>query len=506
MKKRFDSIGKRWESFRNDVEIADIGFLFLRTAAPAGHYAWILLSGIPEAEARIFFWILRYFIVYSLFLYLLLFLLPRKKEMIYGISLGFDLSYVYLLCSYSGGYESSFFIGFYLLTALHSFYFGPRCGLLAAAAAATVYFFSGYPAPAPDWIDFGLRGSFLFLIALPLGILSAKLRADKEKIASLNEELLRSLDELKRLQDKLIRAERLSALGRLTSDVAHEIRNPLTVVGGFARRLSKRLPEDAKEKEYAGIIVSEVARLERILKDILAFSREAKHHKAHADLNDIVSETVGAYADLCREKAIRISFEPAPRLPPCVVDRDQVRQAVNNLVQNAVDAMPSGGTLKLRTRTEEDNGAPYVLIEVADTGVGIPNDKMERIFEPFYSRKEIGQGTGLGLSICKKIMEEHEGFIRAESTPFAGSAFRLFFPYTPAEEAFKVQCWEHMKCGAEKNEGPGKGCPAYPNFGRICWTVAGVFSERNVRGIVAHEVHDCRKCEFYLRVEVAKDL
>jgi hypothetical protein len=204
-----EALGKRWETLKSDVEIADVGFLFLRVAAPAGNYAWLLLSGIPEGEARIFHWIIRYFIVYTLLLYLLLFLLPERKKTIYGISLGFDLSYVSLLVAHSGGYDSSFFIGFYLLTALHSFYYGPRRGLLVAGASAIVYLFSGYSVSALDRIDFFLRASFLFLIALPLGILSAKLRVDKTQIESLNAELLRSIEELKQLQDKLIRAEKL---------------------------------------------------------------------------------------------------------------------------------------------------------------------------------------------------------------------------------------------------------------------------------------------------------
>lgn len=501
-----EALGKRWETLKGDVEIADVGFLFLRVAAPAGNYAWLLLSGIPEGEARIFHWIIRYFIVYSLFLYLLLFLLPGRKKTIYGISLGFDLSYVYLLAAHSGGYDSSFFIGFYLLTALHSFYYGLRAGLLVAGASAIVYFFSGTSVSALDRIDFFLRVSFLFLIALPLGILSAKLRVDKAQIESLNAELLHSIEELKRMQDKLIRAEKLSALGRLTSDVAHEIRNPLTVIGGFARRLEKRLPENEKEKEYAGIIVSEVARLELILKDILAFSREAKHHQSHTNLNDILTETGEAIADLCKEKGVRSTIEAAPHLPSCVVDRDQVRQAVNNLVQNAIEAMPAGGTLTLRTRSMEDNGVPYTVIDVADTGVGIPKEKTARIFEPFYSRKEIGQGTGLGLSICKKILEEHRGVIKVDSTPGEGSVFSLCFPYTPAEEAFKIQCWEYMKCGVEKSADAGRSCPAYPNYGRICWSVAGTFSETRVQGVMAQKLGDCRKCEYYIRVEVTRDL
>ncbi|HEY6097411.1 MAG TPA: ATP-binding protein, partial [Candidatus Deferrimicrobium sp.] len=400
---------RRCGAMRREVEFADIGFFLLRVVTLLGMFAWLSLAEEAPERLRVYYGISVYFAGYGLVLYLLLFLRPARKKAVYSLSFLFDLSFVYLLIVNSGGYESSFFIGFYLLTALHAFYFGPLRGFAAAGICAGVYFLGGSRVSPPDWIDFLLRASFLVLIALPIGLFSGKMRRDKEKIETLNAELLRSLEELKLLQDKLIRAEKLSALGRLTSDVAHEIRNPLTVVGGFAKRLEKRLPEGSKEKEHARTIVEEVARLERILKDILTFSREAKEHIRHADVNEIIAETGAAFADLCRERSVALAVEPAPGLPACLIDRDQVRQAVDNLVVNAVDAMSGGGTLTLRSRTDVEDGVRHVVIDVIDTGTGISRDQLDRIFEPFYSSKTTGHGTGLGLSICKKIMEEHRG-------------------------------------------------------------------------------------------------
>jgi signal transduction histidine kinase len=501
-----EAVRKRWGKIRTDVEIADVGFLLLRAAALGGIYGWLFLSDIPKDEVRIFLWISRYFIAYSLFIYLLLFLRFERKKLIYSLSLAFDLFFVYLLITHSGGFDSSFFIGFYLLTALHSFYYGYRYGLLVAAGCTGVYMMSVLSVAPPDWLDFSLRASFLFLIAVPIGMLSAELRRDKQKIESLNEELLRSIDELNRLQDKLIHAEKLSALGRLTSDVAHEIRNPLTVVGGFARRLEKRLVDNTKEKDYARIIVSEVGRLERILKDVLIFSREAKSHIRYANINEILPEIEQVYGDICRERGIRLSVSPERRVPPCIADKDQLRQAVSNLVTNAIDAMPEGGALILRTRTEKTNGVNYAVIDVVDSGVGIPREKVDRIFEPFYSTKEVGHGTGLGLSICKKIMEEHKGGIKVKSVQGEGSTFSLYVPYLPGEETFKVQCWEFTGCGADKAEEPSRRCPAYPSYGRICWSVAGTLSETKTQCVPAEKLGDCRKCEFYRRVLIAQDL
>ncbi len=279
--------------------------------------------------------------------------------------------------------------------------------------------------------------------------------------------------------------------------MAHEIRNPLTAIGGFAKRLEKRLPEKTAEKEYARTVVNEVARLERILRDTLTFSREAKYHLQYADMNHLLARTEAKFGEVCREKRLHLDVRPAPGLPPCIVDEDQIRQALDNLVTNAIDAMTDGGTLTLATRTSCENGTNYVVVDVSDTGPGIPADLVKRIFEPFYSTKVIGHGTGLGLSICKKIMEGHRGSIRVSAAPGGGAMFSLFMPYLPVDEIFKAQCWEIMRCGVEKSGNAAERCPAFPNYGRICWSVAGTLSETKVHCPVAEKIGDCRKCTFY---------
>ncbi|NOZ24589.1 MAG: sensor histidine kinase [Nitrospirae bacterium] len=508
MRKILGTLRDKWTLVKRESEIADVGFLILRVIVLGGGYGWLAYSELSEENIRVFSSILKYFITYCVSIYLLLFFKFEKKRAIYVLSLAFDLSFVYLLTKYSGGFNSNFFIGFYLLTALHSFYYGYLFGLAVAVISTVTYMFSGnFDFATLHWTDFSLRVSFLFLIALPLGLLSEKLRRDKEEIESLNRELLESIDELRKLQHKLIQAEKLSALGRLTADIAHEIRNPLTAIGGFARRLEKRVQEGTKEEEYAKLIASEVERLERILRDVLSFSREAKYHLNYEDINDVAEESLKAYIELCREQGIDIKMELTPGLPKILMDKDQVIQAINNLVINAIDAMPQGGTLTVKTRMEERNYINYVVFDIIDTGTGIPEEKLERLFEPFYSTKHVGHGTGLGLSICKKIMDEHRGFIKVSSTVGKGSVFSLYFPYVPAGEAFKTQCWEHNKCGVDKaGDGEEKTCPAYPNYGRICWAVAGTFCEGKARGMFAQKIGDCRKCEFFIRVVEKKDL
>ncbi|NJD61324.1 MAG: sensor histidine kinase [Deltaproteobacteria bacterium] len=502
-----EPLESRWSTIRDRTEIADVGFFLLRVTALAGNFGWLLITELSAERARTFHWIILYFIAYNLVLYLLLIsIAPARKRILYAVSLVFDLSYVSLLVAESGGFDSSFFIGYYLLSALHAFYYGLPCALYAAGACAAAYGLATFYGVRPDGVDFALRASFLFLIALPIGFLSGRMRSDQRKIESLNRELLSSIDEWRSLQDKLIRAEKFSALGRLTSDVAHEIRNPLTVVGGFARRLERRSAEGTGEKKYARIIVSEVERLERILKDTLNFSQEAKNHFVHANIGDILLDAGEAFADRCREKGVTLVLEPAAVLPSCIADRDRVRQAVYNLVANAIDAMPSGGKLTLRTRAGQDNGVNYVAMDVIDTGVGIPEEKVDRIFEPFFSTKEIGHGTGLGLSICRKIMEENKGAVRVTSLPGEGSTFSLVLPYLSPEDPFRTQCWEFVRCGVESAEEAWRKCPAYPNYGRICWSIAGSFADDKARCVHSEKVGDCTKCEFYDRLRVRQDL
>jgi signal transduction histidine kinase len=328
------------------------------------------------------------------------------------------------------------------------------------------------------------------------------LKTAREKMENwtktLEDEVAKKTRELKNSQDKLIQAEKLASLGRLTSDVAHEIRNPLTAIGGFARRLYK-IAASAKEKEYSEIVVAEVDRLEKILRDVLTFSRDARCHLEQHDISEVIHDTLRMYEDVCDDQSVKTEVKEAENLPLVLIDRDQVMQSLGNLVTNAIDSMSGGGILRIASGREDLHNVTYIFIKVSDTGKGIPEDKLPLIFEPFFSTKEIGHGTGLGLSITRKIIEEHGGFIKAESIEGKGSAFSLYFPYQSEEESIKIKCWEYMKCGRDKDATIK--CPSYPNFGRSCWAVAGTFCEGKVQGTFAQKYEDCRKCEFYQRVK-----
>lgn len=172
----------RYESVRSGFEIADVGFFFLRIIALSGTVGWLLVAPVPRETVSTFLWIAGFFLFYCILVYTLLFFRFDRKRDIYRLFLLFDLAFVYLLIVNSGGFASSFFIAFYLLTALHAFYYGYRTGLVVSAVCAVIYLLAGLRVSAIEPIDFPLRISFLFLIALPIGMLSVILRKDKEKI------------------------------------------------------------------------------------------------------------------------------------------------------------------------------------------------------------------------------------------------------------------------------------------------------------------------------------
>jgi signal transduction histidine kinase len=319
----------------------------------------------------------------------------------------------------------------------------------------------------------------------------------EEWTQTLEEEVYKQTRVIKQTQDKLIQAEKMAALGRVTADIAHEIRNPLTALGGFGRRLLKSATSK-NQKKYAEVIVSESDRLEQVLKDVLIYSRNVRTDFEKDSVNGIIAKSIDLYQNICEEQTIAVKAQYNTDLP-VLLQKDQVQQAANNLITNAIDAMSDGGTLTISTELEKANHIEYVAVNVQDTGKGIPADKLPLVFEPFFTTKRIGQGTGLGLSICKKIVEEHGGFIKAKNG--TGLTISMFFPYQNGEKSQNKPCWEHMQCKQDVNH--DESCPAYPHFGRVCWAVAGTFCAGKIQGTYAQKIHDCHRCGYYRMAQTA---
>jgi PAS domain S-box-containing protein len=232
--------------------------------------------------------------------------------------------------------------------------------------------------------------------------------------------VMRDITEIKKLHEQLIMAQRMAALGEVAARVAHDIRNPLVSIGGFARRLERNL--EGPIKEYAEIIVKEISGLELILMEILSFVRGVSLEKQMVKVDSIVDEVTAVIKSGLEEKQITIVKElNAPF--EVFMDSGNVREALLNILTNAVHAIGSNGEIVVRTYRERDS----VVIEVKDTGSGIPEEALPFIFDPFFTTKGSGS-TGLGLTITHKIIEKHKGKIEVESKPNAGSTFRVFLP------------------------------------------------------------------------------
>jgi PAS domain S-box-containing protein len=229
----------------------------------------------------------------------------------------------------------------------------------------------------------------------------------------------RDVTELRTLRERVIHSERMAALGELAARVAHEIRNPLISIGGFARRLEKKLTDDTRE--YARIIVNEVSRLENILKEILGFVKSSKIVKRSLNINDLLNNIIDFISPETHEKQNRIVNELSEKPLMTIIDHDRIKEAILNIITNALQATDHG-TITIKTR-QEDNEA---VIELSDTGCGIKQEDIKSIFNPFFTTKS--QGTGLGLAVTHKIIQEHNGKIKVESVWGGGTAFRIYLP------------------------------------------------------------------------------
>jgi len=235
--------------------------------------------------------------------------------------------------------------------------------------------------------------------------------------------LVRDLTETKALQEKVSHAERLAVLGQLVAEITHEIKNPLMLIGGFARQVLKTTREE-KNREKLEIVANEVSRLEKLLADLREFYLPKPLETGPVDLRGLVEETFALVKDECRRRHIDLKVEEEGT--DFMVDGDPTRlkQVLLNLVKNGMEAMEeAGGILRIRLTRSEGKG----LVTVMDTGSGIPEKHREHIFSPFFTTKK--KGSGLGLAICKRIIEQHPGstFI-FETSEGKGTQFQIGLP------------------------------------------------------------------------------
>jgi two-component system NtrC family sensor kinase len=254
--------------------------------------------------------------------------------------------------------------------------------------------------------------------------------------AQLYDRLRQGMRKLEETQAQLVQSARLAAVGELAAGVAHEINNPLTSIIGFTRLLLEDLPPDDPIRTDLETIDREAARTRQIVRALLDFARTSEPVLVPTDLNALVEEAMMLVCTRSVLTKVTLEKNLSP-LPPVMLDTNQIKQVLVNLLNNAIQAMPNGGRLTIATRlTEQEMNGIYhqmAAIYVNDSGVGIPPENLERIFDPFFTTKEVGQGTGLGLSVSYSIVEKHSGRIEVQSVPDEGSTFTLLLPVSDIE-------------------------------------------------------------------------
>lgn len=254
---------------------------------------------------------------------------------------------------------------------------------------------------------------------LSIFALQASLSIDNHhKFTTLRKEMAKYQEK----QEAIIESEKLAAIGRISAHIAHEIRNPLVTMGGYARRITHIAYSNEKARKAAEVILRESERLEGILANVMDLTKPQGLIKKLNNINHVITETTDLLKNLFQEKRIRIEMKLNADIPLINSDFNQMKQVLLNLIQNSIDATPSGGIVSISTDTDFNN----VIICIRDTGTGIDKEEIDNIFEPFYSTKITG--VGLGLAIVYKIIKDHNGEISVRNRENGGAIFTIILP------------------------------------------------------------------------------
>jgi signal transduction histidine kinase len=236
------------------------------------------------------------------------------------------------------------------------------------------------------------------------------------------EELEEAYRVLQDNQERLVRAEKLAAVGEITAKVAHEIKNPLTSIGGFTRSIYRGMSYDDVNRKYLEVILQEVERLEGILHDLLSFAHPSPPEKVKRNINEIIEKSILVLSGEVDRNMIELDIHLWPDLPEVWYDARQLKQVFLNLFKNAIQAMSRGGRLRIESQRTDK----WVCVSVMDTGMGIPQENMSKLFLPFFTTKR--DGSGLGLPVSHQILKDHDGYIDVSSQEGVGTNFMVYLP------------------------------------------------------------------------------
>lgn len=317
---------------------------------------------------------------------------------------------------------------YFLPIVLAAFWFGWKGGVAAAVFAALTYLpeFLLIWRRSPDIThDEIIQAVELLLVGSVLGVLADRERKQKRALQQATEQLSLTYRQLQTNFEQLKRAERLSAVGQLSANLAHEIRNPLASIEGAADLLKPGTVSAEMQDEFVAIIRKECRRLSRLLSDMLDFARPRSPRYEPASIAAIIESVASLMAIPAQKAGIRLQIEAPDGLPEIPCDREQIRQVLVNLTMNAIQAMPDGGGIALSAQSAGNK----MLIEVKDQGVGVPLGALDELFSPFFTTKK--DGTGLGLSVAQQIVTAHGGEFFVNPNSPKGTVFSFSLPFSP---------------------------------------------------------------------------
>jgi signal transduction histidine kinase len=248
------------------------------------------------------------------------------------------------------------------------------------------------------------------------------------QLRSMQVELRARMEAQRSAENRLVQAAKLAAVGEMAAGIAHELNNPLTSVTGFAELALDSLPEDSQTRKDLDIVMREASRARDVVRRLLDFARQSESARVRASLNEVIEDVIALSKHLIHTSGVELQLELEKNLPWIMVDANQMKQVLLNLVHNALQAMPAGGSMTITSQSSPRGGRDWVVVSVCDSGVGIPQMELARIFEPFYTTKGGQGGTGLGLSVTYGIITDHGGLIEVESELGVGSKFTVWLP------------------------------------------------------------------------------
>ncbi len=261
--------------------------------------------------------------------------------------------------------------------------------------------------------------------------LTKKIESATSELARRNEELKLLNEALFESQRQLSQSEKLAAVGEVTAAMAHQIGTPLNSISGYIQLILQDDHLNRKDKDRLSIIESQLDRMADSVKNLLSSTRQPKPQLKRLSINELLEELIRLSEPWFLARSVSVSCQLSPDLPPILGDSTHLQTLFLNLITNALDAMPGGGALTIRTQqllpplSQDGN---WLKISISDSGIGITDESKKRIFDPFFTTKKMGEGTGLGLAICEKIIKEHSGKIEVESEVGKGSTFLVSFP------------------------------------------------------------------------------